>query len=121
MFLKDNKRRIRKKIRVRKKISGTQERPRMSIFRSLNHIYVQLIDDTKGVTMAAASTKSKEIAEEIKSAKGKTAKSKVVGKLLAKVAAEKGIKTAVFDRGGYNYHGRVKAVADGAREGGMQM
>ncbi|MBI1938885.1 MAG: 50S ribosomal protein L18 [Ignavibacteriales bacterium] len=120
MFLKDNKRRIRKKARVRKKISGTLERPRFSVFKSLDHIYAQLIDDTKGVTLASASTKSKELAEELKNAKGKTSKSTLVGKLLAKIAVEKGITSVVFDRNGYTFHGRIKAVADGAREGGLK-
>ncbi len=120
MFLKDNKKRTRKKERVRKKISGTAECPRLSVFRSLNNIYAQLIDDTKGVTLLEASSLSKDVAEELKSAKGKTSKSKVVGKLVAKRAVEKGIKTVVFDRNGFAFHGRVKAVADGAREGGLK-
>ncbi|MFA3782847.1 50S ribosomal protein L18 [Melioribacteraceae bacterium 4301-Me] len=120
MFIKDNKIRERKKIRVRKKVFGTAERPRLSVFRSLNNIYAQLIDDTKGITLAAASSLSKEISGEIKTIKGKVQKGKLVGKLLAQKAAEKGIKTVVFDRSGYAYHGRVKAVAEGAREGGLQ-
>ena len=91
----------------------------MSVFRSLNGIYVQLIDDTKGVTLLEASSLSPELADELKSAKRKISKSKLVGKLVAKKAAEKGITVAVFDRSGYQYHGRVKAVADGAREGGL--
>jgi large subunit ribosomal protein L18 len=120
MFLKDNKRRIRKKVRVRSKVSGTAERPRLTVFRSLNHMYAQLVDDSKGVTLVSASTKVKDLAEEIKNTKTKVSKSKIVGVLLAKRAAEKGITTAVFDRSGYTYHGRVKAVADGAREGGLK-
>lgn len=120
MFLKDNKKRTRKKERVRKKITGTQECPRLSVFRSLNNIYAQVIDDTKGVTLAEASSISKEVAEQIKSAKGKVSKSKFVGQLVAKKAVEKGITSVVFDRNGYNYHGRIKAVADGAREGGLK-
>lgn len=120
MFLKDNKKRIRKKVRVRSKISGTPERPRLSVFRSLNHIYAQLIDDTKGTTLVDASTKSKELAEELKTSKGKTSKSKLVGKLVAKRAVEKGITSVVFDRNGFTFHGRIKAVADGAREGGLK-
>jgi large subunit ribosomal protein L18 len=120
MFLKDNKKRIRKKIRVRKKISGTDARPRISVFRSLNNVYAQIIDDIKGVTLVEASTLSKELAEELKNAKGKISKSKLVGKLLAKKAIEKGITSVVFDRSGYNYHGRVQAIADGAREGGLK-
>lgn len=120
MFLKDNKRRIRKKVRVRQKVSGTAQRPRLSVFRSLNHMYAQLIDDNSGVTLVAASSKIKDLAEELKNTKTKVSKSKIVGKLLAKRAIEKGITTAVFDRSGYTYHGRIKAVADGAREGGLK-
>jgi large subunit ribosomal protein L18 len=120
MFLKDNKKRTRKKERVRKKISGTSDCPRLSVFRSLNNIYAQLVDDTKGATLLEASSLSKDVVEEIKSIKGKTSKSKVVGKLLAKRAVEKGIKSVVFDRNGYAYHGRIRAVAEGAREGGLK-
>jgi large subunit ribosomal protein L18 len=120
MFLKDNKKRTRKKERVRKKIFGTTESPRLSVFRSLNNIYAQVIDDIKGVTIAEASTLSKEVAEEIKSVKGKVSKSKFVGKLVAKKAIEKGITSVVFDRNGYEFHGRIKSVADGAREGGLK-
>lgn len=120
MFLKDNKKRSRKKERVRKKISGTAECPRLSVFRSLNNIYGQLIDDTKGVTLFEASSLSKDVVEELKNVKGKVSKSKLVGKLLAKRAVEKGIKSVVFDRNGFAFHGRVKAVADGAREGGLK-
>lgn len=121
MFNKDNERRNRKRIRVRKKLSGTSERPRLCVFRSLTQMYAQLIDDVKGVTIVEASSKSKELAEELKNSKGKITQSKSVGILLAKRAVEKGITTAVFDRSGYNYHGRVKAVADGAREGGLKI
>ena len=92
MFLKDNKKRLRKKARVRRKVSGTAETPRLSVFRSLSNIYAQLIDDTKGVTLLEASSLSKDLAEEIKGSKGKVSKSKLVGKLLAKKAIEKGIK-----------------------------
>lgn len=120
MFYKDNKKRARKKARVRKLISGTPERPRLSVFRSLNNIYAQIIDDTTGKTLLEASSLSKELAEELKSAKGKTSKSKMVGKLVAKKAAEKGITTCVFDRNGYAFHGRIKSVAEGAREGGLK-
>lgn len=120
MFLKDNKKRIRKKVRVRSKVLGTTERPRLSVFRSLNHMYAQIIDDTKKRTLVAASTKSKELLEELKSAKGKVSKSKLVGKMVAKLALEKGITAVVFDRNGFTYHGRIKAVADGAREGGLK-
>jgi len=121
MFLRDYKRRQRKKVRVRKKLSGTAECPRLTVFRSLNHMHAQMIDDVKGVTLVSASSISKEITDEIKTSKGKISKSKLVGKLLAKKALEKGITTAVFDRSGYEFHGRIKAVADGAREGGIKI
>lgn len=121
MFLINNKRRERKRARVRKKISGTAERPRLSVFRSLNNMYAQLIDDINGITLVEASSLCKELREEVKSTKGKISKSKLVGKLLAKKASEKGITSVVFDRSGYDYHGRVQAVADGAREGGLKL
>jgi large subunit ribosomal protein L18 len=120
MFLKDNQKRTRKKARVRRKLSGTAERPRLSVFRSLNHIYAQVIDDNKNSTLAAASTKDKELVDELKTSKGKVSKSKLVGKLLAKRVLNKGITTVVFDRSGYQYHGRIKSLADGAREGGLK-
>ncbi|MGD8779005.1 MAG: 50S ribosomal protein L18 [Ignavibacteria bacterium] len=120
MTKKDKLRLDRKRIRIRKKISGTADRPRVSIFRSLNEIYAQVIDDVSGKTLCSASSKSKEIADEIKKAKGKIEKSKVVGKYLAKVAQEAGITKVSFDRGLYKYHGRVKALADAAREGGLK-
>lgn len=120
MFLKDYQKRARKKARVRRKINGTAERPRLSVFRSLNHMYAQIIDDNNNSTLVAASTKAKELAGELKNSKAKVSKSKLVGKLLAKRAAEKGITVVVFDRSGYAYHGRVKALADGAREGGLK-
>ena len=112
--------RLKNKIRVRKKISGTAERPRVAIFRSLTQIYAQVIDDTNNSTLASASSLSKEIENDIKNAKSKIEKSKIVGKHLAKVAKEKGIETVIFDRAGYRYHGRVQAVAEGAREGGLK-
>ncbi len=120
MFLRDNQRRSRKRVRVRKKISGSAERPRLSVFKSANHIYAQLIDDDKGITLTGASTLSKELAEELKNTKGRISKSKLVGKLIAKKAAEKNISVVVFDRSGYAYHGKVKAIAEGAREGGLK-
>ncbi|MCF8305966.1 MAG: 50S ribosomal protein L18 [Ignavibacteriales bacterium] len=113
--------RISKKFSIRKKVSGTSEKPRMSIYRSLGNIYVQLIDDTKGETIVAASSKDKEIATEVAAAKGKISVSAMVGELIAKKAAEKNIVDAVFDRNGFRYHGRVKALADGARKGGMKI
>lgn len=116
--MKANKR-YRAKIRIRKKISGTTERPRMTIFRSLSQVYVQVIDDSTGNTLAAASSLSKELTDTIASTKGKVNKSKLVGQLIAKKAQEKSIKSVVFDRNGYQYHGRVKAIAEGAREGGL--
>ncbi len=112
--------RLKNKIRVRKKITGTAERPRIAVFKSLKQIYAQIIDDTTGVTLAAASSLSKEIEKEIGAAKNKTEKGKVVGKLIAKKASEKGINSVVFDRSGYRYHGRVQAIAEGAREGGLK-
>ena len=114
-------RRVRRKIRVRKKITGTTERPRLTVTKSLKQIYAQIIDDSTGKTLVSASSLSKEIAEEIKSAASKTDVSKVVGKFLAKKAVDANINTAVFDRNGYPYHGRIKALADGAREGGLKI
>jgi len=111
--------RQRAKMKIRKKISGTTQRPRLTIYRSLNHIYAQLVDDSTGKTLTSASTLSKEIKSELDSAKSKIDKSKVVGTLIAKKAAEKNVSDVVFDRSGYRYHGRVKAIADGAREGGL--
>ncbi|HPN38699.1 MAG TPA: 50S ribosomal protein L18 [Melioribacteraceae bacterium] len=120
MIKTDNNRRARKQERVRKKIKGTPEKPRLSVFRSLSKIYLQVIDDVNGVTLASASSLSTEIAEELKNTKTKLAQSKLVGKLLGKVALEKGIETVVFDRNGYGYHGRIKSAADGARESGLK-
>lgn len=102
--------------RIRKKISGTSQKPRLSVFRSNTNIYVQLIDDLNSVTLAAASSKDKDIAAQ---KSNKTEKSKLVGAAIARKALELGLKDVVFDRGGYLYHGRVKAVADGARENGL--
>jgi large subunit ribosomal protein L18 len=115
--LKSKNRRIS---RVRRNITGTAEKPRLSIHRSLNHIYAQLINDVEGITILSASSKSGEIAEDIKKAKSKVEKSKVVGALVAKKAIEAKVETVIFDRGAFRYHGRVKAVADGAREGGLK-
>jgi large subunit ribosomal protein L18 len=108
------------KYRIRKKVIGSPERPRLVIFRSLNNIYAQLIDDINHRTICSTSTISKEVKEEVKDKLIKTSKSKLVGKAIAKLALKKNIKKAVFDRNGYLYHGRVKAVAEGAREGGLQ-
>ena len=109
--------RYRRHLRVRKKVGGTPERPRLVVFRSSKHIYAQLVDDTKGVTLFGASDRSEGIAIE---GKGKTAKSFALGQLIAAKAKTQGITAVVFDRGGYRYHGRVKAVADGARKGGLE-
>ncbi|MBI5885652.1 MAG: 50S ribosomal protein L18 [Deltaproteobacteria bacterium] len=109
----------RRKIRVRKKVTGTTERPRLNIFRSNKHIYAQVIDDTKGRTIAAASTKTKEVAGQAAKLK-KADAAKKVGEAVAKLALGKGIDKVVFDRGGYIYHGRIKSVADGARESGLK-
>lgn len=110
-------RRQKIRYRIRKKVAGTEAKPRLSVFRSNTDIYAQLIDDTNGKTIAAASSKDKDIAAQ----KGtKIEKSKMVGAAIARKAAELGVIDTVFDRSGYLYHGRVKAVADGAREGGMQ-
>lgn len=109
--------RERRKIRVRKKIFGTAMKPRLSVFRSTKHIYAQLIDDEKGVTLVAASTVDKEIREKLEGKKNERAK--VVGEALAARAKNKDLANIVFDRNGYRYHGRVKAVAEGAREGGL--
>lgn len=109
----------RRKIRVRKKVTGTTERPRLNIFRSNKHIYAQVIDDTKGMTIAAASTKTREVAGQAAKLK-KAEAAKKVGEAVAKIALGKGIDKVVFDRGGYIYHGRIKSVADGARESGLK-
>ena len=112
-----NHQRLRRHLRGRKNITGTPERPRLVVFRSAKHIYAQVVDDTKGVTLFGASDRSEGIAIE---GKGKTAKSFALGRHIAAKAKEKGIARVVFDRGGYQYHGRVKAVADGARKGGLE-
>jgi large subunit ribosomal protein L18 len=114
------KRRIRRKKRVRKKVFGTPDRPRLSVYRSLKHIYAQIIDDTKGHTLVSCSTVSPELREEIKGKTKNKEAAKKVGLLLARKALEKGIKKVVFDKGYFKYHGRLKALADGAREGGLE-
>lgn len=110
--------RIKRKIRVRKKISGKSERPRLNVFRSARHIYAQLIDDTTGNTLASASTLDKEIVQGIKHT-GNVEAAVKVGESIAKAALIKGIKAVVFDRNGFLYHGRIKALADAARENGL--
>jgi large subunit ribosomal protein L18 len=111
--------RLKRHERVRNKISGTAQRPRLSVYRSLNHIYAQIIDDVAGNTLVACSTVEKAIAESVKDLTKKEA-AKVVGQEVAKRALEKGITEVVFDRGGYVYMGRVECVADGAREAGLK-
>ena len=106
--------------RVRKKVSGTGGRPRLSVYRSLRYIYAQLIDDAAGTTLASASSLEKDFAGQEGLNRGNKAAAKKVGALLAQRAAAKGIKKAVFDRSGYRYHGAVKELADGAREGGLE-
>jgi len=103
--------------RIRKKISGTSERPRLQVFKSARHIYAQIIDDSAGHTLTAASSLNKEITAPTEG--GKKAMAKEVGILIARMAKEKGIETVVFDRSGNLYHGRVKSLSDGAREGGL--
>jgi large subunit ribosomal protein L18 len=105
---------------LRARIKGTAARPRLVVFRSLKHIYGAIIDDAQGKTILQVSTLNKDIAEELKAAKGKTNVSKIVGVALAKKALEKNIQQVVFDRAGHLYHGRLKAFADGAREGGLK-
>ena len=108
--------RMKRHRRVRKNISGTAQRPRLNVFRSLNNIYAQIIDDTKGITLVSASSMDKDFNQY----GGNCEAAKAVGKAVAEKALEKGIKTVVFDRGGYVYHGRVAALAEGAREGGLE-
>jgi large subunit ribosomal protein L18 len=104
--------------RIRKKVMGTAERPRLNVYRSLNHIYVQLIDDHQGATLIAASSSQGKKGQRTKG--GNLAAAKAIGKVIAERAKEKGIEKVVFDRGGYLYHGRIKALADAAREAGLQ-
>ncbi len=110
-------RRYRRHLRIRKKVRGTVDRPRLAVHRSLKHVYAQLIDDQGGRTILGVSDQAKDVAVE---GNGKVAVSFAVGKLLGERAAAAGITKVVFDRGGYPYHGRVKAVADGARKGGLE-
>ena len=110
--------RLKRKKRIRKKVMGTTERPRLSVFRSAKHIYSQIIDDTQGVTLASASSNEKEVLAK-PDLGNKVAVATFVGKLLGERAAGQGIKSVVFDRNGFMYHGRVKAVSEGAREAGL--
>ena len=116
--LSSNTNRVRIHTRIRKKVQGSPTRPRLSVYRSLNNLYVQIIDDLGGVTMVAASTAEGKKGE--RKTGGNLASAKELGKLIAERAQAKGIKQVVFDRGGYIYHGRVKALADAAREAGLQ-
>ncbi|MBP1907423.1 50S ribosomal protein L18 [Paenibacillus turicensis] len=113
-----NKARLKRHLRVRKKIEGTAARPRLNVYRSAKHIYAQLIDDVAGVTLASASTVDKELSEITNGSNVEAARK--VGELIAKRAESKGVKNVVFDRGGYLYHGRVQALADAAREAGLE-
>jgi large subunit ribosomal protein L18 len=119
MSKKSREARIRRHRRVRAKISGTAQRPRLNVFRSLGQIYAQVIDDVAGHTLASASTIDRELRDQVEG-KNKTEAAKMVGALVAKRAQAVGIKQVIFDRGGYRYHGRVKALADGAREAGLE-
>ncbi len=112
-----NKNRLKRHERVRKHVSGTPERPRLNVFRSLKHIYAQVIDDVNGVTLASASTLDKEFEG---NGGGNKEAARELGKLIAKRAKDKGITSVVYDRGGYLYHGRVLELAEGAREGGLE-
>ncbi len=111
--------RVRRHARVRKNVSGTPERPRLNVFRALSQIYVQVIDDEAGHTLVSASTIDGELRAKMEG-KNKTEQAKLVGQAIAERAKAKGIQQVVFDRGGYKYIGRVKALADGAREGGLE-
>ena len=113
-------RRFKKKRMIRKKVYGTTERPRLVVFRSLKNIYGQLVDDSTKKTITTVSSRSKELQEELKSLPDKSQSAKIVGKALAKKALSLNIKRVVFDRNGYLYHGRVKSLAEGAREGGLE-
>jgi len=114
-----NQKRIERHFKIRNKIQGTPERPRLNIYRSAKHIYAQVIDDATGTTLVSASTADKELKDKVAELT-KTEAAKVVGQAVGERAKEKGIKAVVFDRGGYLYHGRIKVLADGARESGLE-
>ncbi len=124
MLSKTSKDQTRQKVhaRIRKQLAGTAERPRLNIYRSVNHIYAQVIDDGKGTTLVSATSveKGKGVKGENRPTGGNVSSAKEVGKLIAERAKDKGIKKVVFDRGGYLYHGRIKALADAAREAGLE-
>ena len=117
-FRTNKARRVMRHVRVRRKISGTAERPRLSVYRSLNHVYVQVIDDSQGNTLVSASSLESAVKTQ-QNGKSKVDVAELVGALVSERAKEKGISQVVFDRGGYRYHGRVKALADAARKGGL--
>lgn len=114
-----DKARARRHAHIRRRVHGTPERPRLNVFRSLNHIYAQVIDDSAGMTLAAASTIDKEVRERLDGLK-KTEQASIVGQVVAERALAKGVNKVVFDRGGYKYHGRVKALAEAARKAGLE-
>lgn len=122
MYTRPNRReaRIRRHIRLRKNLTGTAERPRLSVFKSLHHIYAQIIDDSAGKTLIHASTLDPELKSQVRGNGGNIESAKIVGKLIAERALAKGIKRVVFDRGGHIYHGRVAALAEAARENGLE-
>ena len=122
MIKREDRKRLRlmRHKRLRKRISGTPERPRLSVYRSEKHIYAQIIDDTKGVTLVAASTVEKELRDKLNQKTWNVQAAKEVGKIIAERATANGITEIVFDRGGYKYHGRIKALADSARESGLK-
>lgn len=111
----------RRKKRIRKNVFGTPQRPRLSVHRSLRQFYAQIVDDESQRTILFLSTLSPELSPKLKELPGKTAKAKLLGQVLAQKLREKGVEKVVFDRGGYKYHGRVRAVAEGAREGGLRL
>lgn len=119
MAVKSRAARIKRHLRIRKKISGTSERPRLNVFRSLDHIYAQVIDDVNGKTLVSASTVDRALAANL-SGKTKKEQADLVGQTVAERALSSGISEVVFDRGGYIYHGRVQALAEGARKGGLK-
>lgn len=119
MAVKSRIARKRRQRRIRRKISGTAERPRLNVFRSLGHIYAQVIDDVAGVTLTSASTVDKSLRSQM-DGKNKSDQAKLVGEAVAERAKEAGIESVIFDRGGFIYHGRVKALAEGAREAGLK-
>ncbi len=113
-------RRARRKMQIRRRVFGTPERPRLTVSRSLQHIYAQVIDDTKGHTLVSMSTRNQPVREEVGTKAGNKGAAAKVGEALAKAAAEKGITAVVFDRNGYKFHGRIKALADAARKAGLK-